>query len=387
MAVRDFKIILVSVIAVLLIAVPSSADQAAQSDVVPGGAAEPAPLSANELQALVAPIALYPDQLVAEILAAATFPDQIAVANYWLQQNKALKGALLAEAVNRQSWNDSVKALTQFPAVLDNMAKNLNWVSTLGEAYHNQASEVMAAIQKLRTQAKANGTLKSGPEITVSQESPQVISIEPTDQNVVYVPEYDPSTVYGVPYVTPGYTASDIAAGSLLGFGAGVGLGALAGAGWGWDSWSPDWNAGTVTFNHNDFYGNPAWHGGYYNGAYHTGYGYQNAWTRAAANRGYANRLEPHEFAGEHLPASDSWARADNAFRRSNAFSGFGDRFGEDRFGEGHFGGFGGWQSRADSFRGWGSLRADGFRDGRFGGGRFGGGGFHGFRGGGFRRR
>src|SRR5262249_19666872 len=128
---RDIKTILAPAIGVILLALLSSA----QSDVVPGGTADPAPMSASQLQALVAPIALYPDQLVAEILAAATFPDQVAVADYWLEQNKALTGGSLMEAVNKQSWNDSVKALTQFPTVLDNMAKNLNWVSTLGEAY------------------------------------------------------------------------------------------------------------------------------------------------------------------------------------------------------------------------------------------------------------
>src|SRR5271167_1365326 len=119
-----------------------------------------APMSAEELQSLVAPIALYPDALVAQILSAATFPDQIAVANYWLEQNKNLTGAALGQAVNGQSWDPSVKALTQFPSVLDNMAKNLSWTSQLGEAYHNQTSDVMAAVQTLRAQAKSAGNLK-----------------------------------------------------------------------------------------------------------------------------------------------------------------------------------------------------------------------------------
>ena len=95
--------------------------------------------SASELQALVAPIALYPDALVAQVLAASTFPDQVAVADYWLQQNKSLTGTALMQAVDKQSWDPSVKALTQFPSVLDNMAKNLTWTSSLGEAYHDQA--------------------------------------------------------------------------------------------------------------------------------------------------------------------------------------------------------------------------------------------------------
>ena len=124
-------------------------------------------MTAQELQSLVAPIALYPDALVAQILSAATFPDQIAVANYWLQQNKNLTGTALGQAVNGQSWDPSVKALTQFPSVLNNMAQNLSWTSQLGEAYHNQASDVMAAVQTLRAQAKAAGNLKSGPQITV----------------------------------------------------------------------------------------------------------------------------------------------------------------------------------------------------------------------------
>jgi len=120
------------------------------------------PETAQELQALVAPIALYPDALVAQILSGATFPDQIAVANNWLIQNKNLTGNSLTQAVNGQSWDPSVKALTQFPSVLNNMAQNMAWTSQLGEAYHNQAADVMTAIQTLRAQAKAAGNLKSG---------------------------------------------------------------------------------------------------------------------------------------------------------------------------------------------------------------------------------
>src|SRR5678809_1586044 len=150
-----------------------------------------APMSQSELRALVAPIALYPDNLVAEVLAAATFPDQVAVANYWLQQHKTLKGEPLVQAVDKESWDASVKGLTQFPSVLDNMAKSLSWTSQLGEAYHNQKSEVMAAIQALRAQAKAAGHLKSTPQIKVVQQTPQTIVIEPSNPDVVYVPQYN----------------------------------------------------------------------------------------------------------------------------------------------------------------------------------------------------
>jgi hypothetical protein len=138
----------------------------------PGGASDSAPLSASDLKALVAPIALYPDALVAQILSAATFPDQVAIADYWIQQHKSLTGSSLVQAVNNETWDASVKALTAFPSVLDNMAKNLSWTSSLGEAYHNQSSDVMKAVQALRAQAKAAGTLKSSSQIAVTEQSP-----------------------------------------------------------------------------------------------------------------------------------------------------------------------------------------------------------------------
>jgi hypothetical protein len=130
-------------------------------------------LSPEELQQLLAPIALYPDSLVAQILGAATFPDQIAAAAGWLLQNSSLKGATLMQAVDKQAWDPSVKALTQFPSVLDNLAKNLSWSSAMGEAYHTQAADVMSAVQVLRAKAKAAGNLKTGSQIKVVQESLQ----------------------------------------------------------------------------------------------------------------------------------------------------------------------------------------------------------------------
>jgi Protein of unknown function (DUF3300) len=147
------------------------------------------PLSVEELQQLAAPIALYPDALVAQILGASTFPDQVAAASTWLQQNKSLTGAALMQAVNMQPWDPSVMALTQFPSVLDNLAKNLSWTSALGEAYHTQAADLMSAVQTLRAQAKAAGNLKSGSRITVVQQSPQVTVIQPANPQVVYVPQ------------------------------------------------------------------------------------------------------------------------------------------------------------------------------------------------------
>ena len=383
---KDTKKVLAVGLSFVLIAASSYGYQNTEPvpDADAGGAYDGAPMSASELQALVAPIALYPDALVAQILAAATFPDQVAIADYWLHQNQHLTGTSLMQAVDKQSWDSSVKALTEFPSVLDNLAKNLTWTSSLGEAYHNQPSEVMAAIQTLRAKAKAAGNLKSTPQITVVQQTPQTIVIQPANPQVVYVPEYNPAVIYGTPYVTPGYTAADVAAAGVIGFGAGIAVGALAGGGccgWGWNSWNCNWHGGAVVYNHNNFYGNAAWHGGYYNGGYHDGYGYHNAYNKTTVNNfnGSANRINNfnRDETGTSMPiVPNSWAHDDSAFGRSNAFSGLGDRFG----------GFGGWASRADSFRGWGSMRAGGFGGGRFGGGGFGGGGFGGFHGGGFRR-
>src|SRR6185369_5907029 len=235
-----------------------------------------APMSQSELRGLVAPIALYPDNLVAELLAAATFPDQVAIASYWLQQHANLSGTALTQAVNEQSWDASVKALTQFPSVLANMAKSLSWTSQLGEAYHNQKAEVMTAIQTCRAQAKAAGHLESTPQMTVVQQAPQTIVIEPANPQVVYVPQYNPAVIYGYPYVTPGYTAGDVALASALSFGTGVAVGAFADAGWGWPAWGCNWAGGAVLYNHNAFYGNTAWHGGYV-GGYHP-YGYDGGY-------------------------------------------------------------------------------------------------------------
>ncbi len=211
------------------------------------------PATAEELQSLVAPIALYPDALVAQILTAATFPDQVAIANYWLEQNKTLTGSALTTAVDQQTWDPSVKALTQFPSVLDNMAKNLTWTSQLGEDYHNQQADVMAAVQALRAKAKAAGNLKSGSQITVVQQSPQIIVIQPTNPQIVYVPEYNPAVIYGYPYVVPRTTPPQMCvAPRRYPFGVGMAVGAMMSGGccgWGYSSWNCNWYGGAAVLS------------------------------------------------------------------------------------------------------------------------------------------
>jgi len=252
----------------LLLVIATGSEGVAGQQPAPGYSGQGAPLSPDELQQLVAPIALYPDALVAQVLGAATFPDQIGAADNFVQQNKNLSGATLMQAVDAQPWDPSVKALTQFPSVLSSLANNLNWTSALGEAYHTQPADVMSAVQVLRAKAYAAGNLKSGSQITVVQQSPQVIVIQPTNPQVVYVPTYNPTVIYGTTYVTPGYSAGAVAATGLLAFGAGVAVGAaISGGGccgWSYASWNCNWHGGAVVYGTSAYYGNNAWHGGYY---------------------------------------------------------------------------------------------------------------------------
>jgi len=408
MIARDGKKILSEVLSFILVtASPQILRGYQASDSAPGNdsgnSTESAPMSASELQALVAPIALYPDALVAQILAASTFPDQVAIANYWLQQNKSLTGSALMQAVDQQSWDPSVKALTQFPSVLNNLASNLTWTSSLGEAYHNQSADVMTAIQTLRAQAQAKGNLKSTPQITVVQQSAQTIVIQSANPQVVYVPEYNPAVIYGYPYVVPGYVApvystGDMVAAGLLGFGAGIAVGAMMSGGccgWGYSSWNCGWHGTAVVYHGGGYYGNSAWHGGYYNGGYHNSYGYNNSYNHygnnynndyhgagntynknVSGNTVNVNRQNAQNFNTNRSSGSNSWAQHDNSSGgRSTAFSGMDGH-------SGGFGGSGGWSSRAESGRGWGSMSSSGFSGGRFGGG----GGGRSSGGGGFRR-
>src|SRR6201997_4874917 len=166
-----FNRILAVLLCVLLVqftAKAASYDSTSQSD--EQSPPPPAKQSPEQLEQLVSPIALYPDLLVAQILAASTYPTQIVEADRWLQQNKSLKGQQLTNSVSQQPWDPSVKSLCQYAPVLDNLNQNLSWTSALGEAYYNQPTDVMNAIQTLRKMAMKAGNLKSGPQQTVKVE-------------------------------------------------------------------------------------------------------------------------------------------------------------------------------------------------------------------------
>src|SRR3984893_11588610 len=232
----------------------AQADQSAAQSTVqtaqqpPVQAAQQTP---EQLQQLVAPIALYPDALVAQILAAATYPDQVVEADRWLQQNPNLKGEQLGKEVDKQPWDPSVKALTEFPSVLANMDKNLSWTSSLGDAYVNQQQDVMNAVQVMRDRAEKAWNLKTTSQEKVSNKGKTIV-IEPAEPQVVYVPEYDPWLVYGAPIgIWPGWYSYP---GLYLGvpgveFGLGFGIGFFGGFGWGWGHWGYDWHHHDIRFD------------------------------------------------------------------------------------------------------------------------------------------
>lgn len=237
------------------------------------------PPTAEQLFALVAPIALFPDRLVAQTLAASTHPDDVAAARDFLEQNRNLTGSALIDAADGQPWDPSVKSLVAFPAVLDQLANNTEWTAALGAAYASEPTDVMNAIQVMRGRARAHGNLQNSAQQTVQIDPrgpsddetvaedggivaapAQTILIEPAESDVVYVPDYDPDTVYGEPIVTRVYSQGwyeapprrdDLIATGLVSFGAGILVGELfASHGhrepprWGWNAWNTSWGGG-----------------------------------------------------------------------------------------------------------------------------------------------
>src|SRR5512143_2701341 len=172
-------------------------------------------LSQEEIQQLVAPIALYPDALLAQVLTASTYPLEVAMAARWSEKNPNLKGAALEDAMQKEPWDPSVKGLTAVPQVLAMMNEKLDWTNQLGEAFLAQPDDVQNAIQALRSQAETTGNLKSGKEQKVRRVAappstgyvgpPEYIIIEPMEPDYISVPVYDPLVVYGSVYWAPAY--------------------------------------------------------------------------------------------------------------------------------------------------------------------------------------
>jgi hypothetical protein len=319
--------------------------------------APPAQQSAEELQQLVAPIALYPDALVAQILAASTYPAEIVEADRWMENHANLKGEELAKEIDKLPWDPSVKAMTQFPSVLENMDKNLSWTSSLGDAYANQQQDVTDAVQTMRQQAEKAGHLGSNEQENVTTQGKTII-IEPANPEVVYVPAYDPWLVYGGPIVAyPGWypVPGIFLAGAGIGFGIGFGMGFYGGYGWGWHHWGYDWHGRSAIYNHNTYISHSRTIINH-NNFNHNDFNHNNL-NHSSFNHG--NVSHGNSF---HAGGSSSFHAQPNT--RSGAFSGF-DHGGNTR----------GFSSRGRSSFGGGGFHGGGFAGGGHGGGGHGGGG------------
>jgi hypothetical protein len=259
-----------------------------------------------------------------------------------MEQHKDLQGGQLATEVDKQSWDASLKALTQFPAVLANMSRNLAWTSELGDAYVNQQQELSQAIQAMRGRAKQAGNLNTTPQEKVETKGNTIV-IQPAETDVVYVPQYDPWLVYGDPLaVFPGWYPYPglFLDGFGIGFGLGFGIGLFGGFGWGWHNWGFDWgHGGRVVYNHNTYFS------------------HSNTIVNRNSFQGVRTNFDRES--GRSVGGQDAFhastAARDSAGMRSSAFSGFGQ----------------GGMARGNAFRGQSSF-------GGFHGGGFGGGGFHG---------
>jgi hypothetical protein len=313
----------------------------------------------EQLDQLVAPIALYPDELVAQVLAAATYPTQVVEEQRWLQSRSDLKGSSLANAVNSQPWDDSVKALAQFPDVLAMMDENLSWTSSLGEAYMSNSQGVMDAVQQMRVRAQQAGNLQSTSQENVTSVG-QTVEIEPTDPDVVYVPEYDPWLVYGDPVAFyPDWVAVPglFFWGPGIDFGFGIGIGVFGGFGWGWHHWGADWHGRGVFHNHAPYVSHSPAFGGHHGpggfahpgsfahdaglGGLHSGGLARPGDFHPGAISGGVDGAHPSAFSGfSHGGAADDFAargRASVGGTHGGGFNGGGSHGGG--FGGGHGGG------------------------------------------------
>jgi len=291
--------------------------------------------ASQQLEQLVAPIALYPDALIAQILAASTYPAQVVAADHWRQSMGRVSPDEVAAAADAQAtWDPSVKALTAFPQVLAMMDHDLQWTTDLGNAYYNQPQDVLSTIQVLRQRAENAGTLRSTPQQEVTQDQ-GYIQLAPTNPQVVYVPTYNPWYAYGAPINPyPGFYLVDAFGHALAGigvglvFGVGVALGAFFHAAFGWLGWGLNWHGGGIFYNHQPYYSHSSsvahW------GGFHGGYGGGN---RGSFGGNYAGgRSTPlgRESAGNYRGESGGYGRASNGYA-GNGYAG--QQFGRENGG------------------------------------------------------
>jgi hypothetical protein len=289
----------------------------------------------DQLAAMVAPIALYPDALLSQVLVASTYPLEIAEAAQWLRQNSNLQGQQLVDAARQQNWDPSVQALVVFPDVMNRLNSDIRWITDLGNAFLAQQADVMAAVQRLRSEAQASGRLNSNGQETVTtqtQGDQSAIAIQPADPQVVYVPTYNPEYVWGPPpfgYYPPLYYP----AGFGFGWGPGIYIGGFfGGLGWGGWGWGPNWFGGNVFvngffFNHYGFGG-----GGFagrgvwaHNPEHRMGVAYSNSRvaSRFGGNFAAGNRVASRPSQGNAFRGTEPrYSSPAQSYRSSPAYSG-----------------------------------------------------------------
>lgn len=290
---------------VLLVSGPMPAVQASASTQAATAQQAANKIPNDQLDSLVAPVALFPDPLLAQTLAASTYPLELIQLHQWLQKNKTLKDKALADAVAKQPWDPSVQAMAGLPDLVKRLSDDIQWTTDLGNAFLAQQSDVMDAVQRMRTKAKDSGNLKSSEEIKVETkvvESKTVVVIEQANPQVIYVPTYSPTVVWGYPvypyppiYYPPPYYGA-------IAFSAGVFMGAaMWGGGWGWGC---GWGGGGNIYinNNNNFNRINHYQGGNRNniGSGNIGSGNSN-WQHRPEHRGgtpYSDRATADRFGG-----------------------------------------------------------------------------------------
>jgi hypothetical protein len=243
-----------------------AAEPAAPAAAPAAAAAEQPAFSPEQIEQMVAPVALYPDALLAQVFMSATYPLEIVQAARWVKKNESLKGEALDAALRDQGWDPSVKTLVLFPTVLQRMNDNLDWTQDLGDAFLAQEQEVMDTVQRLRQEAQKTGALKDTPQQKVVVEKETII-VEPAEPQTVYVPTYDPSAVYGQPAPAQPYyptvyqqpVATTSTTDSAVAFGTGALVGGLLTAAIMWDD-DDDWD-GYHVWHHGPGYWDNDWPG------------------------------------------------------------------------------------------------------------------------------
>jgi hypothetical protein len=296
-------------------------------------------VSPQQLNDLVAPIALYPDPLLGQVLAASTYPLEIVEAEQWLQRNSGLTGTALMDAARQQNWDASIQALVAFPEVLARMNQDVRWTTDLGNAFLAQQADVMYAVQRMRASARARGRLSSSPQETVTTQTDNgqsAIQIQPANPQVIYVPQYDPMYVWGPPVY--GYYPALYYPSFGFGYWPGINVGLFFGgwAGWGGWGWGPNWFGGGLFIN-GGFFRSYGFRGGYggagfaawaHNPAHRLGVGYGNAGVAqrfGAASRAGAASMGSHYSAAQSYGANRGGA---NGYRGGNANRAPGNQYG-----------------------------------------------------------